>query len=63
MKRNCPFELTATVGAAAAAISKNLTDEEIALLSALLVSLGDNLALILTQRECEKAKADSSKTN
>ncbi|HOJ47778.1 MAG TPA: hypothetical protein PLD48_02760 [Bacillota bacterium] len=51
-KQNCQWELTTTVGAAAAAIARNLTDEQLALLSAVLVSLGDNLALILAQREC-----------
>lgn len=59
MKRSCSLELTTTVGAAAAAISKNLTDDEVALLSAVLVLLGDSLALILAQRACEQSKTEN----
>ncbi|MBQ6152792.1 MAG: hypothetical protein IJJ15_03515 [Ruminococcus sp.] len=43
-------ELTASVTAAANAITCKLNDDELALLSAILVQLGDTLATIATQR-------------
>ncbi len=63
MERTCPFELTTTVGAAATAIAKNLTDEEIAFLSAVFMMLGDSLSLILTQRACVQNKEDDEENN
>ena len=62
-QHHCPWELTTAVDAAAAAIAKNLTDEQLALLAAVLVSLSDNLVLILAQRECEQETTDSKNTN
>lgn len=43
-------ELTAAVTAIANTIACRLTDDELAVLSAILVQLGDTLALIGTQR-------------
>ena len=43
-------ELTASVTAAANAIAYKLNDDELALLAAVLVQLGDTLATIATQR-------------
>lgn len=43
-------ELTASVTAAANAIACKLSDDELALLAAILVQLGDTLATIATQR-------------
>ena len=43
-------ELTASVTAAANAIACKLSDEELTLLAAVLVQLGDTLATIATQR-------------
>lgn len=49
-------ELTAAVTAIANTIACRLNDDEIAVLSALLVQLGDTLALIAVQRDvcCKK---------
>lgn len=44
-------ELTASVTALANAISCKLNNEELTLLSAVLVQLGDTLVTIVTQRE------------
>lgn len=49
----CPLGLTTAIGAAAAAIAKDLTDEEIAFLAAVLVQLGDTLVTIVSQRACQ----------
>lgn len=43
-------ELTASITAAANVIACKLDDDELALLSAVLVQLGDTLATIATQR-------------
>ena len=43
-------ELTASVTATANAIASRLDDDELALLAAVLVQLGDTLATIATQR-------------
>ena len=43
-------ELTASVTALANALAGRLSDDELALLSAVLVQLGDTLATIATQR-------------
>ncbi len=43
-------ELTASITAAANAIACKLSDEELSLLSAVLVQLGDTLATIAAQR-------------
>ena len=49
-----PCELTASVTAVANALACKLNDDELSLLSAVLVQLGDTLATIVTQREiCE----------
>ncbi len=45
-------EITAGVTAIANCLAKNLSDEELALLGALFVSLGDTLALIAAHRDC-----------
>ena len=56
MKMN-PCELTASITAAANAIACKLDDDDLALLSAVLVQLGDTLATIATQRAiCESTK-------
>jgi hypothetical protein len=62
-QRNCPIGLTTTVGAAAAAISKNLNDDEIAFLSAVFMMLGDSLSLILAQRACAQDEEDGEKND
>ena len=50
-----PCELTAGITALANGISCNLTTDEITLLAAILVQLGDTLVTIATQRSiCEK---------
>ena len=52
-----PCELTASITAAANAIACKLSDDELTLLAAALVQLGDTLATIATQRAiCENAK-------
>lgn len=51
-----PYELTAAITAAANAVACKLNDDELSLLSAVLVQLGDTLATIVTQRGlCENA--------
>ena len=53
-----PYELTASITAAANAIACKLNDNELSLLSAVLVQLGDTLATIVTQRGiCENAES------
>ena len=53
-----PCELTASITAAASAIACKLSDDELALLAAVLVQLSDTLATIATQRAiCENKKA------
>jgi len=56
---NCPLGLTTAIGAAAAAISKNLTHDEIAFLAAVLVQLGDTLTTIAAQRTCKESDSDN----
>ena len=60
-KKNCPLGLTTTIGAAAAAISKNLSDEEITFFAAVLMQLSDTLYTILAQRACQKVNEESGK--
>ena len=51
-----PCELTAAVTAVANTLACRFSDEELAVLSAVLVQLGDTLAVILAQRErCSQA--------
>ena len=45
-----PCELTASITAAANVIANKLNDDELAVLSAVLVQLGDTLATIAAQR-------------
>lgn len=55
-------ELTASVTAAANAIACRLSDDELSLLSAVLVQLGDTLATIAAQRSvCENSCNNSAK--
>ena len=53
-------ELTTSVTAIANALACRLSDDELALLAAVLVQLGDTIATIVTQREicCVKCKED-----
>ncbi len=52
-----PCELTASVTAAANAIACELSNDELTLLAAVLVQLGDTLATIAVQREiCDSGK-------
>lgn len=52
-----PCELTASITAAANVIACKLSDDELALLAAVMVQLGDTLATIATGRAiCESAK-------
>ena len=52
-----PCELTASITAAANVIACKLNDDELALLAAALVQLGDTLATIATQRAiCQSEK-------
>ena len=56
MKMN-PCELTASITAVANAIACKLSDDELSLLSVVMVQLGDTLATIASQRAiCEKTK-------
>ena len=50
-------QLTASITAVANGIAQNLTTDEIALLAAILVQLGDTLATIATHRTICEAKA------
>ena len=50
-----PCELTASITAAANAIARKLSDDELTLLSAVFVQLGDTLATIATQRAIREA--------
>ena len=51
-------ELTASITAVANTVASKLSDDELALLAAVLVQLGDTLATIATQRAvCENTKA------
>ena len=45
-----PCELTASITAAANAVACRLSDDELTLLAAVLVQMGDTLATIATQR-------------
>ena len=56
-----PCELTASITAAANAIAYKLSDDELTLLSAVFVQLGDTLATIATQRAIRDAS--SSRTS
>ena len=47
---SCPNPLPATVGALAATIAEGLCDDELALMAALFVQLGDSLATVLACR-------------
>lgn len=50
----CPDSLPAAVGALAAAIAQGLSDDEVALMSALFVQLGDSLTTILASRALQE---------
>jgi dolichol kinase len=50
MNKNCA--VATSVSALAEIIALKLSDEELALIAAILVQLGDTLATILTLREC-----------
>ncbi len=51
----CYDSLPAAVGMLAAAVAKNLSDNDVSLLAALFTQLGDSLALIVTARACENS--------
>ncbi len=53
---SCPETLPAAIGAAAAALARELSDEELGLLAAVFTQLGDSLATILALRACEKQR-------
>ena len=53
-----PCELNITVSAIACAIAKDKTPQQISLLSALFVQLGDSLATIAAAGECDKADSE-----
>ena len=56
-----PYELTASITAAANAIACKHSNDELSLISAVLVQLGDTLATIVTQRElCENAESTAT---
>lgn len=64
----CPEELIALISAIAVAIAKDLTIEQIDILGAALVQLGDTLVTIAVQRgrieECCKSKeTNNSESN
>lgn len=46
-----PWELTATITAIANAISKEKSNDDLLLISSILLQLGDTLATIVAQRE------------
>lgn len=49
-----PLALTTAINTLAVAIAENLSDEELALMSAILTQMGDTLITIAAQREmCE----------
>ncbi|MGN0522779.1 MAG: DUF6774 domain-containing protein [Eubacterium sp.] len=55
-----PCALNVTVSGLACAISQGKSDEEIALLSAFFVQLGDSMATILAAKACNDSKNNSS---
>lgn len=57
---SCPASLPAAVGALAAAIAQGRSDEEIALLAAVLTQLGDSLAVIAAARGCQSAQENTA---
>jgi hypothetical protein len=59
---SCPDTLPAAVGAVAAALAQNRTDEELALLAAVFTQLGDSLALILVSRACAAPESPSEES-
>ncbi|PKM61912.1 MAG: hypothetical protein CVU97_06630 [Firmicutes bacterium HGW-Firmicutes-21] len=60
-KKSSGLELTAAISAAAAAIAKCLSDNELSLLSAVFNELGDTLATILGLRQICASAADTDK--
>ena len=54
-------QLTTSITAVANGIAQNLTTDEIALLAAILVQLGDTLATIATNRSICEAKMERCK--
>ena len=57
-----PCQLTAMITTLANAISNKLNIEELGVLAAILVQLGDTLATIATQRTICEARANLSET-
>lgn len=53
------LELTLSISALANAIASTLEDGEVALISSILVQLGDTLATILVQREAPANESES----
>ncbi|GEM_PF-214501 len=58
----CPASLPAAVGALAAAIARDRSDEEVALLAAVLTQLGDSLAVIAASRACQSAQENTARS-
>ena len=59
-----PYGLTASITAAANTLACRMSDDEIALLSAVLVQLGDTLATIIARKEmCEKYGGGSAEND
>lgn len=54
-----PCQLTTSVTALANALSCRLSDEEAALLAAVLTQLGDTLATIVTQKELCRSRRET----
>jgi len=50
------------VGALAAAIARDRSDEEVALLAAVLTQLGDSLAVIAASRACQSAQENTARS-
>jgi len=53
----CPDDLPIAISTVASAIAKGRCDEDVALIAALFVQLGDSLGTILVARACESAKS------
>lgn len=57
-----PCQLTTSITALANALACRLSDEEAALLAAVLVQLGDTLATIVTQKDLCRSRGENEET-
>ena len=59
----CPEELVALIATMSIAISKDLSNEQLNILSAAFILLGDNLDMIAVQREVIENRCNSKQSN